>query len=320
MIRAFKEVSAVKYAIIADIHGNMPALELVLKDARQHGAQAYLLAGDYSIRAPWFNEVAAELRRLPNARAVCGNEERYFHLPKGDDAQYAICYWAAKRIHPDHLAWLDSLPERLHWQENGTGFHMAHTLGAFLGDEMTHLFRTSVLAQRYPDRPILKERFLSDNRRLMQSQPYFADRLAALPEGIYIYGHNHAQTHMRFGNHLFINPGSCGHPLDCMHFGACYTLLTVENGEWLVEERRIPYDPTPLIEAVKQTEQYEAAPVWSGLMFLDWTTCYEHIVPFLRYAEAYARRVGDSRRPFMADTFRQAFDEWCEKGCPMVWD
>ena len=307
-----------KYAIISDIHGNMPALKLVLEDAKKQKVDGYLLAGDYSIRAPWFNEVLPALRSLPNVRAICGNEEKYLHLPKGEDAQFAICYWAASRMQPENLAWLDSLPERLDWMEEGTSFHMAHTLGAFLGKEMTHLFRTSVLALRYPDRPISSEWFLRDNRRLMESQPRFAEQLAALSEGIYIYGHNHAQSHARFGNHLFINPGSCGHPLDCMPFGACYTLLTIQNGEWLVEERRIPYDPKPLIEQIRQMEQYKAAPVWTNLVFLDWSTCSEHMVYFLRYAEAYASRIGDIRRPFMPDTFQAAFEAWEREGYPLL--
>lgn len=309
-----------KYAIIADVHGNMPALQLVLEDARKHGTDSYLLAGDYSIRAPWFNEVIPALRSLPNARAICGNEEKYLHMPKGEDAQFAICYWAASRMHPDNLAWLDSLPERLDWEDDGTSFHMAHALGAFLGNAMTRVFRTSVLALRYPDRPVAQERFLADQRHLMESQPGMMEKLDALPEGIYIFGHNHAQAHMRFGNHLFINPGSCGQPLDCMHFAACYTLLTIENGEWLVEERRIPYDPKPLIEQVKQSEQYQAAPIWTKLVFLDWSTCSEHMVYFLRYAEAYADRIGDSRRPFMPDTFRAAFEEWEREGYPQIPD
>lgn len=307
-----------KYAIISDIHGNMPALELVLADAKQHGVDGYLLAGDYSIRAPWFNEVIPALRRLPNARAIRGNEERYLHLPKGDDAQFAITYWAAGRMKPENLAWLDSLPERLDWEADGTGIHMAHSLETFLGREMCRPFRSSILALRYPDRPISSEQFLRDNRALLAGQPDFDKRLAALPEGIYIYGHNHAQTHARFGNHLFINPGSCGQPLDCMDFAACYTLLTIENGEWLVEERRIPYDPKTLIKQVRQTEQYRAAPVWTSLVFLDWSTCSEHMIYFLRYAEAYASRIGDTRRPFMRDTFQGAFDEWEREGYPLI--
>lgn len=307
-----------KYAIIADVHGNMPALKLVLEDAQKHGAESYLLAGDYSIRAPWFNEVIPALRNLPNARAICGNEEKYLHMPKGEDAQFAICYWAASRMRPENLAWLDNLPERMDWTEGETTFHMAHSLSAFLGNELSNLFRTTLFALRYPDPPITSDRFLADHYKLLENHPHFAQKLADLPEGVYIYGHNHAQAHMRFGNHLLINPGSCGQPLDCMEFAACYTLLTIENGQWLVEERRIPYDPKPLIEQIKQSEQYTAAPVWTNLVFLDWLTCSEHMVYFLHYAEAYANRIGDTRRPFMADTFRAAFEEWVREGYPLI--
>lgn len=318
MMGASQEGTQMKYAIISDVHGNMPALKLVLEDAKRKGADGYLLAGDYSIRAPWFNEVIPALRRLPNMRAVCGNEEKYLHLPKGNDAQFAICYWAASRMHPDNLAWLDSLPARLDWEMDGTNVHMAHHMDVFLGKEISSQFRTTLLSLHYPERPVSNERFLRDSRELLSSHPDFSARLAELPEGIYIYGHNHAQAHARFGNHLFINPGSCGQPLDCRNFAACYTLLTIENGEWRVEERRIPYDPKPLIEQVKQSEQYAAAPVWTNLVFLDWTTASEHMVYFLRYAEAYAKRIGDSRRPFMRDTFQAAFDEWEREGYPLL--
>lgn len=59
-----------KYAIISDIHGNMPALKLVLEDARKQGADAFLFAGDYCVSAPWFNEVVACMRSLTNARFI----------------------------------------------------------------------------------------------------------------------------------------------------------------------------------------------------------------------------------------------------------
>ena len=41
-----------KYAVISDIHGNLPALEAVMEDAARKGAGRYLFAGDYSISGP----------------------------------------------------------------------------------------------------------------------------------------------------------------------------------------------------------------------------------------------------------------------------
>ena len=35
-----------RYAILSDIHGNQPALEAVLQDAEQQGAEAVICLGD----------------------------------------------------------------------------------------------------------------------------------------------------------------------------------------------------------------------------------------------------------------------------------
>ena len=162
------------------------------------------------------------------------------------------------------------------------------------------------------------EDFLADIRQNLAQNEDFQNLLKTLPSGVYLFGHSHIQWHAQFGDHWFINPGSCGLPLECGEGGAPYTLLTVEDGRCIVEERRIPYDPKPLIEQIRQMEQYKAAPVWTNLVFLDWSTCSEHMVYFLRYAEAYASRIGDIRRPFMPDTFQAAFEAWEREGYPLL--
>ena len=35
-----------KYAVFSDIHGNLPALQAVLRDAEGNGCEGYLCAGD----------------------------------------------------------------------------------------------------------------------------------------------------------------------------------------------------------------------------------------------------------------------------------
>ena len=44
-----------KYAIISDIHGNLPALKAVLEDAKNQNITHYLFAGDYCLSWPWSN-------------------------------------------------------------------------------------------------------------------------------------------------------------------------------------------------------------------------------------------------------------------------
>ena len=40
-------------ALIYDVHGNLPALEAVLEDARREGRDSFLLGGDYALFGPW---------------------------------------------------------------------------------------------------------------------------------------------------------------------------------------------------------------------------------------------------------------------------
>ena len=42
-----------KYAIVSDIHGNLPALNKVIEDARKNGAESYIFVGDYCLSNPW---------------------------------------------------------------------------------------------------------------------------------------------------------------------------------------------------------------------------------------------------------------------------
>ena len=298
-----------KYAIISDIHGNLPALKLAEEDARQQGADMFLFAGDYCTSAPWGSAVVDQLRSHSDARWVCGNEETYLHIPPGDDGQFQVTYWSARQLRPDQLAWLDALPQQVDFECEGICVHMAHSSQAFIGDsEMDRC--TWKLPLIYPGIRVPRETFLKDTRRTLEANPVFQQKLSTLPKGVYIFGHSHNQWHARFDDHLFINPGSCGLNLDCAEFAAVYTLLTIENGQCTVEERRIPYDAEALIAQVRQSEQYRAAHVWTEIIFDEWRTCRERVSFFLHHTEEYARSIGDKRRPFAVDTWEAAYESW----------
>lgn len=306
-----------KYAILSDIHGNLPALKLALEDARKNGADGFLFAGDYCTSVPWGNDVIYLLRSMPAARIISGNEEGYLHIRPGDDGQFQVTRWMARQLSPENLAWLDALPAQLSFECEGVGIHMSHSSEPFIGQAELGPFRTCNLSLRYPPGLVAREFFLNDVRTTLAADETFRHRLAELPKGVYIFGHTHSQWHARFGDHLFINPGSCGIVLDRTGFGAPYTLLTVENGQCTVEERRVRYDAEALIEQVKQTEQYGAARVWSEVIFHQWRTCCEHVIHFLLYCEDFAQKTGDPRRPFAVDTWEAAHEAWVKEGRPL---
>ena len=102
-----------KYAVIADIHGNYPALQLAMKDALEQGADQFVFLGDYCVSAAWPNEVIDELRTKDGAVSICGNEENYLKLPDGEDGQFAISRWAGRQLSDVNRKWLDGLPEEM---------------------------------------------------------------------------------------------------------------------------------------------------------------------------------------------------------------
>src|SRR5262249_20530176 len=78
-------------ALIYDVHGNLPALDAVLGDARAAGADRYLLGGDYTLFGAWPRETVGRLREL-DADWIRGNGERWTGAPQEapDQAQTAV--------------------------------------------------------------------------------------------------------------------------------------------------------------------------------------------------------------------------------------
>ena len=61
-----------KIVLIADIHGNLPALETVLADAKKQGAETIWNLGDWLGYGPFPNKVVELLRRR-KAKSIVGN-------------------------------------------------------------------------------------------------------------------------------------------------------------------------------------------------------------------------------------------------------
>ena len=63
-------------ALLYDVHGNLPALEVVLDDAAARGAERFGLGGDYALFGAFPVETVARLREL-DAFWIRGNGERW---------------------------------------------------------------------------------------------------------------------------------------------------------------------------------------------------------------------------------------------------
>ncbi len=65
------------YLIISDIHGNLPALEILLKKEKNN-YDAVINLGDVVNYGPWSNECVRLIDNMPDIINISGNHEKYF--------------------------------------------------------------------------------------------------------------------------------------------------------------------------------------------------------------------------------------------------
>lgn len=111
-----------RFALIADIHANLPALEAVLRDTASCGAERIVCLGDIVGYGPQPRECTALIRQL-GCPCVEGNHEHYtasslydsilhrYNAPLNPVA--AGINHARAQLSDDDLAWLKNLPHHI---------------------------------------------------------------------------------------------------------------------------------------------------------------------------------------------------------------
>lgn len=197
-----------KLAIIADIHGNRPALEAILKAAPP--VDGWICAGDVVGYYPDVNDVCEILLSL-KALVVRGNHDAYVSKELVPNAERAAAYrteWTRNQLEPQHARWISSLPVEMVFCFGQRRLKVRH---ASPWDEETYL---------YPDSARLVDIRLAANEYLL-------------------LGHTHRPMRIAAGEGYVINPGSVGQPRD-YNPAASYAILDVESGT--VEHCRAAYD------------------------------------------------------------------------------
>ncbi|MDK2974327.1 MAG: hypothetical protein PWP08_698 [Methanofollis sp.] len=215
----------VKIALIGDVHGNLPALEAVLQDARQRGAIAVLDAGDAVGYGPFPDETVRHLRRQ-RVLSVIGNYDRQVlasrgkkkGLPKNLEKRLAI-RWAYRHLSKEERSYLGSLPE-----------HRRIALGD----------RRLLLCHGSPE---------TIDEHLDGDTPAYrlAEIAGTAGADIVVSGHAHCPSVREVAGVWFVNTGSVGRP-DDGDPRACYALL--QTDPFSVCHLRIPYNIDRTVAAV----------------------------------------------------------------------
>ena len=310
-----------KYAVISDVHGNLPALKAVLEDAQKQGISRCLFAGDYCMSGPWPDECIDVIRAIPEKHLIRGNEERYLENLVGSDqslwtdGQMQISYWVYRNVSKENLDYILALPHREDFECNGVKIHMSHHSTDFIGQYPFATWNSPEVARRTDRKDRTAEEILADIAREKDNDKTFQEAVAALEEGVYVFGHSHIQWSYASKDKktFLINPGSCGLPLDGLKDSVPYTVLDIsDDGAVTVEEKRVPFDKAAYIEKVKETSQYREANIWSRVIFRELSEATEQLHFFLKHVAQYAGQIGDDRRPFALDTWENAYESWAK--------
>jgi putative phosphoesterase len=193
-------------ALLYDIHGNLPALEAVIADAREAGADEFVLGGDYVLFGAFPGECIESLRAL-DATWIRGNTDRWL-----EDASDA----------PDNQVVQRAIGQTR--DALGAAAHELASLPATVEIDAALVCHASPRSDMASFMPAASER---DAELLSDDDP-----------DVIVFGHTHLQFQRPAGRHTLVNPGSVGLPFD-RDRRAAYALWRSGGG---VELRRVDYD------------------------------------------------------------------------------
>lgn len=219
-----------RLAVISDIHGNLLALEAVLADIEERGADAIVNLGDCVTSPLWPRETFERLADL-DLPTVRGNHDRWI-VEKTEAALSAAGRFARDALTPAQRASLHALPATLEVTPDILAIHGTPA------DDSSYLL----------EEPL-------EGRLAPASRATVATRLggAARPGGVVLCGHSHRQALVQGpAGCIIVNPGSVGCPvfadspaapgLEHRSPHARYAILTLRRGRWAAEMLALDYD------------------------------------------------------------------------------
>ena len=220
-----------RYALISDIHANLPALTAVLRDIAGRDVDETYHLGDLVGYAPWPNETVALLRDT-HITGISGNYDstvgtNYKHCgckyedPKQEEQSHLSFEWSKAHTSPEVKQDLATLPFRMDLRPLG-GHGPGPTVVLVHG---TPTLNTLYWTEDRTDAFCLK----------------MAQHAGAKAGDVIAFGHTHKPWYREVEGIHFVNTGSVGRPKDG-DWRAGYVLLEAGDAVPRVEFVRVEYD------------------------------------------------------------------------------
>ncbi len=252
----------IRIAILADIHGNLPAFEAALKHVAGQKVDRVFIAGDVVNGSP-DSKACWDLAVSLGCPILRGNHERYvadFGTAKASPLwsleQFAPVQWTVDQLTDQDRQRMGQLPRNLRLPEA-------------------------------PDLFLVHASERDDHDSIAPHTP--AQSLQAMfptaREGYIIRAHNHCGQVRFWEKGVIVTSGSVGLPLDSSPT-AQYLLLDQGNSGWDIHHQSVPYPVDSTIRRFQDTGYLSAVGPMGHLFFREVLTASHQIVPFLRcYAQ-----------------------------------
>jgi predicted phosphodiesterase len=275
-----------RIAIIADIHGNLAALEAALAEVASLKPDRFIVAGDVVDGGPDSAACWERVKAL-GCPVLRGNHERYvfdYGTPRADPA------WASPQFAPLRVA-LDEL-------------------SASQIAEMAAL-PTSWSDAAAPGLLVVHASLRSDNDSIF---PYSADEQIdpmfpniGADVKVIVRGHNHFCSQREWGARRIVTTGSVGLPQDGNTAAQFVVFELGAGGVWSARHRAVRYDVGATLRRFRDSGYLERAGTLGKLFYREVETATHQVVPFLRFYGAARSRgmhwtLEETLRRFVAAT------------------
>jgi diadenosine tetraphosphatase ApaH/serine/threonine PP2A family protein phosphatase len=236
-----------RFAAIADVHGNYLALEAVLFDIRAQGIDDVVNLGDMASGALDARRTLDVLMAL-DAIHVLGNHDRYL-IDRPPEKMGSWDRPAHAQLDAGHLDWLRAVPP-------------------------TKVFRDQVfLCHAMPDNDEVYwlETVRPDGTLCMASREAIERGAQGIAQPLILCAHSHIARAVRLSDgRLIVNPGSVGcpgyrdvhpfpHAVEAGTPDARYAILELSGCDWQVTFRHVPYDHDKMADLARINGKPELA-------------------------------------------------------------
>jgi protein phosphatase len=224
-----------KIGIISDIHGNLPALEAVLKDIRARGIERIFCLGDLAGKGP-HGEKAVDICREECEAVVLGNWDDT--IAKGNGPAFLNLSWHRERLGAERLEYLENLPYAFNFYLSGRSIRLFHASASGLYERVFMMGPHETHEAMFTNTEFTGNGFTPD---------------------IVGYGDIHHVFCKTWQGKMLFNAGSVGNALD--EPNAAYVILEGNYGDekkgyFSLQTIRLPYDA----ELAIQQAQAEGMP------------------------------------------------------------